>query len=98
MGRRYDFVCRACGYATQVCGEREYGMRASAETMTCLRCAELVDVYRTHEWLAGEAAEDDRLEVCPGCASTELEPWSPGGPCPKCGTPIERGGATVWWD
>lgn len=97
MGRRYEFVCGRCGYATEACGEREYGMRASAKTMRCVRCAELVDVYRRHEWLTDGAA-DDLPETCPRCASTELEPWSPGGPCPRCGTPIHRGRATVLWD
>lgn len=97
MGRRCEFICGGCGYATEVCGDRECGMRARAETKTCVRCAELVDVHRRHEWLAGGAAAD-QPEACPRCASTELEPWSPGGPCPKCGTPIARGAATVWWD
>jgi len=74
-------------------------MTVGTETMTCQRCRSLVDVV-TERW---NQPDTDRERVrCPSCRAGAkwLHPWLTGGPCPRCGSPMQAAGdgAFMLWD
>jgi hypothetical protein len=40
----------------------------------------------------------EQPEQCPKSPKHNVSPWQGGGPCPKCGTPMEKGGRGCLWD
>lgn len=95
MGACYQFTCAACGYTAEVSGGLDSGMMNRAATISCADCRELMDVD-----IGPVVAEEGRrrrarCEVDPAHRSRR---WNAGGPCPRCGAPVERGPLTLLWD
>ena len=44
MGSQFEFTCDGCGYRADVAGEKDEGMMAVFQTMTCHDSKNLVDV------------------------------------------------------
>jgi len=109
MGSWLLFTCPSCGYAATVSGGADVGMRCATQTIVCKTCKELADVV-THSsedgtWppLSKDEAEgaEERPPIpirCPESAAHPVEPWSAGGPCPKCGVAMGEGELDALWD
>ena len=102
MGTGYDYACKACGYEVEVDGlGGQRGLGVTLESCTCPVCRAIVDVVlqsRTEAdppvvlWVHGKwLTEKDlgrRIIVCDECDCSELVPWEPPYPCPKCAEPM----------
>lgn len=99
MGSLLVFRCDACGYETQVSGGRDRGMIVEVQTVTCEQCKALHDAV-VRKWDRSEMDKTARRRKlrCPKDRRHRVEPWTPGGPCPRCGTPITEGIPYAIWD
>jgi len=94
MAIQYEFTCPDCDYSDFVCGCGGVGMHAVWETMTCLDCRELVDVLVGQLGQRGPSGDkewDRDLGVCLECRGKNLSIWTHPGPCPRCGSILEKG-------
>ena len=75
----YEFGCTTCDYTLDVCGGPDTGMLVSLNTMTCLTCAEIVDVVTArHDWSSSGPPERRPTDgSCPHCGGTNLAIWGP---------------------
>jgi hypothetical protein len=98
MGSSYPFSCPGCGFEAGVSGGFDVGMVAAVHTISCRECGSLKDVY------VGDAPTTSPEDVaamvlhCPESPDHAVQAWSHPGPCPKCGTPLERGESNICWD
>lgn len=77
VGTSYEFACPSCGYEANVCGGPDTGALVSVKTVTCLACAELVDVVTArHEWPPSADAHR-AIGACPHCEGSDSVPWGP---------------------
>lgn len=113
MGARYRFICGSCGYETLVSGGYDRGWFSEVHTVSCPRCHELSDAEIKES--APDAADclydpfdqnalpPDRVVGgrirCGLDRRHTAELWTHPGPCPRCGTTLERSdGAVLFWD
>ena len=77
MGTSYEFVCTSCSYEANVCGGPDTGSLVSVKTVTCLSCAELVDVVTArHDWPPSTNTEST-IGLCPRCGGSDSVAWGP---------------------
>ena len=96
MGQTYEFRCPSCGYRAEVSGGDDAGMVACTTTIICEDCRKLFDITTD---LLDSSTEDKQPEFrCPKQASHRVHKWSANGPCPRCGTRMEKGKLTILWD
>lgn len=93
MGRGSRFSCSGCGYDALVSGGDDAGMDVLTTTVSCEGCGELYDVV-TGSPHAGRTTEP----ACPVDPAHPISRWQHPGPCPRCGSPVERLGEEVLWD
>jgi hypothetical protein len=99
MGQRFDFKCTRCGYDAEVGGGHECGMRAHYVTIECSDCRALYDVLAgLLSKKAGHKLFEEKALECPNQENHRVKEWVSGGPCPKCGGAMEKGGLTCLWD
>jgi len=98
MGQHHQFRCEACGYEAEVSGGEDCGFSVVTQTITCTKCKELVDV------VVSERPGDPKIPRlplrCPRAKKVKhpVQPWTAGGPCPRCGTKMRDEGLRVLWD
>jgi len=100
MGHWNHFVCKSCGYEASVSGGRDCGMMSVTQTIICHDCKKLVDVVISQlpdgPW--PDVPADHKIDLrCPKRKKHKVEPWHGGGPCPKCGAPMESLGIAGFW-
>lgn len=95
MGERFEFVCGKCGYSAEVSGGGDAGEVALTNTIVCETCRCLYDVIVLD---MRQRPHIQQPEQCPKSPKHNVSPWQSGGPCPKCGTPMEKGGMVFLWD
>ena len=101
MGSYYIFTCPECGYKAEVSGAKDRGISASVQTMTCMDCSVIVDVYMgsyEQNTATGKDVFTPEPARCPECSGPNLEEWEIDGPCPKCVGVMERGELVALWD
>jgi rubredoxin len=101
MGSYYIFTCPECGYKAEVSGGKDRGISASVQTMICMDCSIMVDVYKGSYEQGTEPGKDKFIPAparCPECSGSNLEEWAINGPCPKCVGVMERGEMVALWD
>ena len=100
MGTSYRFVCPHCGYHAEVSGGEDAGMTCLTVTITCMACRKLFDVMTRQLPRWGEDADWIEVETqCPCSAGHKCELWTHPGPCPKCGTIMDREDEPfLFWD
>ena len=97
MGAKYEFECQSCDYSTIISGGDDTGMQCLTTTIICLECQDLHDVLTSkYPWIGVEILEND-LE-CPNGSKHGVNRWEHDGPCPKCGTILNRKDLVVLWD
>jgi Zn finger protein HypA/HybF involved in hydrogenase expression len=107
MGTLYEFKCPACGYSAEVSGGDDVGMNAVTTTVSCKTCKKLFDAVISQEpWAVVTFDEPGRLldpgfkvEIyCNKSRRHKVESWTFPGPCPRCGTIMEKGQMLCKWD
>jgi hypothetical protein len=104
LGTTLAFHCERCGYQAQVSGGGDAGLSAITQTVSCRRCRQLSDILV--EWVEGMPRpshepfppRQDRLGCCRHCGSRAVDPWTSGGPCPRCGGRMHEGDEVCLWD
>lgn len=97
MGTSYRFDCPSCGYSAQVSGNDDAGMIATTATIVCKACRRLYDAPTALAKEFGDSRDPVPLR-CPRAKYHPIERWKAGDPCPRCGTSIPCGEATILWD
>lgn len=98
MGSWYEICCTNCGFQATSSGGRDLGMAAITQTIVCHDCHRLYDV-QTGSWDFPISLEEARQKLtCRQDASHRVSVWNHPGPCPVCGTALERGRQTAIWD
>lgn len=106
MGVLQGFACSACDYGAMVAGGDSLTMSCVTRTVSCISCRELLDVV-TRSFELGNfpppSAERDDVAPeaplqCPEGMSHEVTAWEKGGPCPRCGKPMEEGESFILTD
>jgi hypothetical protein len=108
MGSLYRFSCSERGYEAEVSGGLDYGMMCVAHTVSCPKCRELSDTTVSDEpWNpvvffeidAENGTVRDKRIRCGLDGRHTAALWEHPGPCPGCGTTLERDEEpTVMWD
>ncbi len=99
MGASYDFKCTKCGYGEEISGEADCGMVFSTRPGLCKDCRRLVDVIdRYQDWYLGKHPElHSKIKTCPHCKGANIE-FVMDLTCPRCGSPMQKGELTAFWD
>ena len=92
MGGICQYECPACGYSAKVAGGLGGGFLFQTQTVLCEVCRNLQDsTLRTR----GSKFTEEWFEHDLRCRRSRQHPiqlWERGGPCPRCGTPLEDKG------
>ena len=100
MGACFEFRCPGCPYTAEVSGGPDCGFSVGTVTISCATCRKLRDAVITEDaW----KDEPDPVPAHPRCPSARTRVhrtvlWCDPGPCPRCGTTMEKGELRVLWD
>ena len=88
----FEFTCPSCSYGHHGAGCRSALMSGPTWSIVCLDCKELQDVivWEPHDQ---PDPEDETMPTKPMCGEDpehRVEEWAHPGPCPKCGTTMDR--------
>lgn len=100
MATYYEFGCPSCGYHVEVPGGMSGGFTTVSQDVLCHDCRE-ISTCLVAEARSLPFAWDDAVRHplrCPADASHTVDPWEHPGPCPGCGSTMERGDVTMWAD
>ena len=101
MGILYEYQCTGCGHQAEVAGGEDRGFFLRVQTAYCRTCRSLVDVpvgFATDHALSPEDVAAVVLDRCETCRGSDIEPWSEGEPCPRCGGFVQNAGRLAYWD
>lgn len=98
MGGICQFECPACGYEAKVAGGPGGGFLFQTHTILCEVCRNLQDATcRTRPAKDVEEWNEHDLR-CRRSRQHPVQLWEDGGPCPRCGTPMEMRGIVALVD
>jgi len=95
MGTQYRFKCPTCGYKADVAGGDDAGELSYVRTIHCQDCKRLYDVVIEDR---GSHPGREHPLICPKSGWHIVTPWHHPGPCPKCGSILQRSEPVVIWD
>ena len=72
MGKTYQFECELCQYRAKVSGGADGGIHCEVQTVVCLDCRELYDVFTRLQ--RAEDSAGDRPVKFPGFFRPEIPP------------------------
>jgi hypothetical protein len=102
MGQTHGFICPNCEYLAEVAGGRTFGFYAVVETIVCRDCKKLYDATANEKApdIPGDILAFDGLTGihCPKSKKHSFTAWTDPWLCPKCDTPMDKGGLFVCWD
>ena len=96
MGEHFQFSCPGCGFRAEVSGGDDAGMEVITTTVLCEDCHNLFDVVIDD--IGGSQNPKPRALRCPKSPRHKVGRWASGGPCPRCGKPLIKGGSVCLWD
>lgn len=102
MGSQYRFTCESCGFEATASGGFDFGFACATQTYSCTGCGILFDQTVSREpWSFDPTKVPDKVR-CRRARKTgrhDAVKWNHPGPCPKCGTFLDREDEpSVMWD
>ena len=92
MGEYHEHRCSHCGYKANVSGGDDSGFISRTTTIMCIDCKELSDAVMVD-------LDRKRQKIqCKQSVKHQWVRWKSGGPCPRCGNPIQQGRLLILWD
>jgi hypothetical protein len=90
MGKLARFHCSVCGFAATTSGGDGQRFDNPSVTLHCHDCKQLFEVALPVVPWGGEIVIRSNAIQCPRSGDHQVEKWKHPGPCPKCGTELDR--------